>query len=98
MAKAPKSAVPENSSVVMPRLFCRDIASEMEFCKRAFDAVVINSRPGPDGKPMHALLTIGPAMVMLEAERSEVPTKPPQLDGSSPVVIFVYVPDVDAAV
>jgi len=81
----------------MPRLFVRDVSAEIEFCKRTFEAVALGSRPGPDGKPMHALLTIGPAMIMLEAERPEVATRPPQLDGSSPVVIFVYVPDVDAA-
>ena len=28
--------VPENSSVVMPRLFCRDVAAEIDFCKAVF--------------------------------------------------------------
>ena len=27
---------PDNSSVVMPRLFCRDVAAEIDFCKNAF--------------------------------------------------------------
>jgi PhnB protein len=37
-------------------------------------------------------------MIMLEAERTEVPTRAPYHDGSSPVVLFIYVSDVDAAI
>jgi PhnB protein len=37
-------------------------------------------------------------MVMIEAEWPTLPSRAPVPDGSSPVVIFVYVPDVDATV
>ena len=37
-------------------------------------------------------------MVMIEAEWPTLPSRAPTKDGSSPVVIFVYVPDVDATV
>ena len=90
--------IPDNSSVVMPRLFCRDPAAELEFCKHVFGAVELNRRPGPDGKVAHALITIGPAMVMIESEWPQLPSRAPQPDGSSPVVIFVYAEDVDQAV
>src|SRR5437899_1799921 len=90
--------IPENSSVVMPRLYCHDVRAEMEFCKAVFGAVELNCRPGPDGKAAHALLTIGPAMIMIEAEWPGFASRPPVPDGSSPVVIFVYVEDVDAAI
>ena len=90
--------IPENSAVVMPRLYCRDVATEIEFCKAVFGAVELNRRPGPDGKAAHALLTIGPAMIMIEAEWHGLASRAPVADGSSPVVIFVYVEDVDAAV
>src|ERR1044071_10430166 len=93
-----KKGIPENSSVVMPRLYCRDVAAEIEFCKTVFDAVELNRRPGPDGKAAHALLTVGPAMIMIEAEWPGLASRAPVPDGSSPVVIFVYVEDVDAAV
>jgi PhnB protein len=53
--------VPDDSSVVMPRLFCRDPAAEIEFCKHTFGAVELNRRPGPNGGVAHALVTIGPA-------------------------------------
>ena len=90
--------VPEDSSVVIPRLFCRDPASAIHFCVNAFDAVELGRRPGPDGTVAHALMTIGPAMLMIESEWPTLPSRAPTLDGSSPVVIFVYVPDVDHTV
>ena len=90
--------VPENSSVVIPRLVCRDPAGEIDFCVGAFNAAVLNRRPGPDGTLAHALLTIGPAMIMIEAEWPALPSRAPLPDGSSPVMIFVYVEDVDRTV
>jgi PhnB protein len=90
--------VPENSSRVIPRLFCRDPVAEIDFCARALEAVELGRRPGPDGSVAHALMTIGPAMVMIEAEWPSLPSRAPAPDGSSPVVIFVYFPDVDRTV
>jgi PhnB protein len=90
--------IPDNSSVVMPRLFCRDVAAEIDFCKSTFGAVELGRRPGPDGTAAHALLTIGPAMIMIEAEWPGLASRAPQLDGSSPVVIYVYVEDVDKTI
>jgi PhnB protein len=93
-----KKGIPENSSIIMPRLFCRDAAAEMDFCHRALDAVELNRRPGPDGKVAHGLMTISGEMIMIEAEWPGFPARAPQLDGSSPVGIFVYVQDVDETV
>ena len=90
--------IPDNSSVVIPRLVCRDVAAAVEFCTNTFGALDLGSRPGPDGKPAHALLTIGPAMIMIEAEWPHLTSRAPALDGSSSVVIFVYVEDVDKTV
>jgi len=90
--------LPNNTSIIIPRLVCRDPASEIDFCVRAFEAVELNRRPGPDGSVAHALLTIGPEMIMVEAEWPSLPSRAPTADASSPVVIFVYVPDVDETV
>jgi PhnB protein len=90
--------LPENTSLVIPRLVCRDPAAEIDFCVRTFEADVLNRRPGPDGSVAHALLTIGGEMVMIEAEWPTLPSRAPTADGSSPVVIFVYVPDADQTV
>ena len=90
--------IPEGASVVIPRLFCRDPAAEIEFCKTTFGAEEGVRRPGADGKLAHALITIGPAMVMIESEWPSVANRAPLPDGSSPVVLYVYVEDVDEVV
>jgi PhnB protein len=90
--------IPEGASVVIPRLVCRDPAAMIEFCASTFGAVERVRRPGPDGKVAHALMMIGPAMVMIESEWPTLTSRAPEPDGSSPVVIFVYVEDVDQTV
>jgi len=90
--------LPPNTSYVIPRLICDDPAKELEFCKSVFGAVSVNERPGPDGKLAHALLTIHSEMIMIEAVWPTLPSKAPKADGTSPVVIFLYVEDVDATV
>ena len=84
--------------MVIPRLFCRDPVAEIEFCKTVFGAAERVRRPGADGKVAHALVTIGPAMLMIESEWPGITSRAPAPDGSSPVVLYVYVADVDAAV
>jgi PhnB protein len=93
-----QSRLPEGASVVIPRLVCPDVAREIDFCARTFGAIERVRRPGPDGKVAHALMTIGPAMVMFEAEWPTLPSRMPKPDGSSPVVLYVYVEDVDRTV
>jgi PhnB protein len=90
--------VPEGASAVIPRLFCRDVEAEIEFCCGALGAVQEGPRPGQDGRAAHAMLRFGPAMLMLEAEWPTLPSRAPNPDGSSPVVIYLYVEDVDATV
>ena len=90
--------VPDNSSRIIPRLVCKDGAAEIDFCVKTFDSVELTRRPGPDGMMAHALLTIGGEMVMIEGEWPTLPSRAPQPDGSSPVVIFLYVEDVDSTV
>jgi len=90
--------VPVGVPVVMPMLVCRDPSGAIDFCKTTFGAEELVRRPGPDGNVAHAALTIGGAMIMIEAEFPTLASRAPQPDGSSPVVIYVYVEDVDAAI
>ena len=90
--------IPAGVPVVMPMLVCRDVSNEVDFCKATFGAVELVRRPGPDGTVAHALVTIGPAMVLIEGEWPTLASRAPQPDGSSPVVIYVYVEDVDTVV
>ena len=97
MSETP-GGLPAHTSIIIPRLFCHDPDAEIAFCVGVFDATELNRRPGPDGSVVHALLEIGPEMIMIEAIWPSLPSRAPHPDGSSPVVIFVYVPDVDAVV
>jgi PhnB protein len=90
--------IPEGVPVVMPMLVCGDVVAEIDFCKTTFEAKELVRRPGPDGKVAHAALTIGGAMIMLEAEWPSLASRAPQQDASSPVVIYVYVEDVDRVI
>jgi PhnB protein len=87
--------IPAGVPVVMPMLVCRDAAAAIDFCKTTFGAVELVRRPGPDGIVAHAALTIGGALIMIEAEFPTLSRRASQPDGSSPVVIYVYVEDVD---
>lgn len=83
---------------MLPMLVCRDVSTEIDFCKTTFNALEIMRRPGPDGKAAHAALTINGAMILIECEWPTLSNQAPQTDGSSPVIIYVYVEDVDAAI
>lgn len=90
--------IPANSSLVIPMLVCRDVAAEIDFCKTAFEAIELGRRPGPDGTTAHALMTINGEMIIIEAEWPTLASRAPQPDGTSSVVIFLYVANVDLAV
>src|SRR5688500_1183031 len=90
--------IPEGVPIIMPMLVCRDVAAEIDFCKTAFNAVEIVRRPGPDGSAAHAALKISGAMLMLEAEWPSLASRPPQADGSSPVVLYLYVENIDSVI
>jgi len=95
---AGRKGVPEGASAVIPRLFCRNPADEVDFCVATFQAEERVRRPGPDGKLAHALITIGDAMVMIEGEWPEAPNRAPASDGSTSVALYVYVENVDQTV
>jgi len=90
--------IPHGVSVVMPMLVCRDASAEIDFCKTTFNAVELVRRPGPDGTVAHAAFTIDNAMIMIEGEWPTLTSRSPQHDGSSPVVIYIYVEDVDKVI
>jgi PhnB protein len=93
-----RNGIPEHSAVLIPRLICRDVSGAISFYVQVFGATSVNERPGPDGKVAHALLTIGPAMIMVVAEWPSLSGRAPAMDGSSPVGLFLYVEDVDHTV
>lgn len=92
-------SIPDGVQAVFPMLVCQSPEAEMDFCAAAFDAVEQVRRPGPDGRPIHVAMRINDAFLVVQSEFPDVAaSRAPAADGSSPVVIFVYVPDVDRAV
>ena len=92
-------SVPEGVQAVFPMLICHSPEAEMNFCAAAFGAVEQARRPGPDGSPIHIALRINDAFLVVQSEFPDiVASRTPIADGSSPVVIFVYVANVDLAV
>ena len=83
-------------SNAIPYLCCRDAARALEFYATAFGAVETMRLAEPGGRIGHAQITIGDALVMLSDEYPEMDIRSPQALGGSPVMIHLYVPDVDA--
>jgi PhnB protein len=83
---------------IIPMLVCRNASSEIEFCKTAFGAVEVSRRTAQDGSVVHAALKVGTAMIMVHGEVPTLASRAPQVDGSSAVVIYFYLQDVDAVI
>src|SRR5579863_1020384 len=89
-------AVPEGTHTVTAHLFVRGGDKAIEFYQKAFGAEVVGVHHTPDGKVMHAALQIGDSRVMLADEWPAFGSSSPRSLGGSPVVLNIYVEDVDA--
>ncbi len=90
-------AIPSGMTAITPYLVCRDATKAIDFYRAAFGASEAFRLPGPDGKLMHAQLTIDGAALMLTDQRPEMGMSSPQSLGGSAVTIHLFVSDVDAA-
>jgi PhnB protein len=88
--------IPDGYPIMAPYLAIRDAAKAIEFYKKAFGATERMSMAGREGKVMHAEVDIEGGLVMLCDEFPEWGMLSPQHLGGSPVVLHVYVRDVDA--
>lgn len=83
---------------VVPMLICRDGASAIAFCVQAFGAVELSRRSDDHGAVVHATLRVANALVMVHGEVPSFPSMAPRPDGSSPVVMYLYVLDADRVI
>jgi PhnB protein len=88
--------IPENYPAVTPYLSVKGAADAIEFYRKAFGATERMRIDAPGGKVGHAELTIGNALIMLADEYPDMDFLSPESLGGSPVVIHLYVEDVDA--
>ena len=90
------TAIPEGFHSVTPSLTLKDSLKAIEFYKKAFGAKVLDLFPSPDGKgTMHATVQIGDSILMMGDENPNC--RSAESLGGSPVGLYIYVPNVDAA-
>ncbi len=89
-------SIPEGYHAVTPSLTFKDSQKAIEFYKKAFGAKVIDVLASPTGRGlMHATIQIGNSIVMMGDEMPNC--KSAETLGSSPISLYVYVPNADAA-
>lgn len=89
--------VPEGMHSITPHLVVNGAAMAIDYYKAVFGAEEVRpTSTTPDGKVMHAHLRIGDSDLMLADEFPQGCARSPQALGGSPVVLTLYVPDVDA--
>jgi uncharacterized glyoxalase superfamily protein PhnB len=98
MATTKKSPAPGFMHTLSPHLVCAGAAAAIDFYKKAFGAEEMIRMPGPDGKLMHACLTICGSSVMLVDENPGWGMLGPKALKGTPVTIHLYVDEVDAFV
>jgi PhnB protein len=90
----------EVQPAVTPHLVVDDAAAAIDFYVAAFGAKEIGRVPGPDGKLVHAALTINGFTVMLNDDFPEMcggKSMTPKALGGTPVTIHLTVTDVESA-
>ena len=88
--------IPEGYHSVTPYLCIKGAAAAIEFYKKAFGAKELVRMAAPGEKIGHAEIQIGDSHVMLADEFPEMGFLSPQSVGGSPVMMHLYVEDVDA--
>jgi uncharacterized glyoxalase superfamily protein PhnB len=93
MAKASRP-VPQGYHTITPQLTLDNAARSIEWYKKALGATEVGRSAGPDGKIMHAELTIGDSRIMVNDTMQG--SKGPKAYGGSPSSFWLYVENSDA--
>src|SRR5215467_12592041 len=83
---------------VSAALTVSDILSAISFYQKAFGFTKRGIMKGPDGKPIHAELTLRGATLMLGPENPAMGRRTAKSVGASPASLYIYVEDVDKVV
>ena len=89
--------IPGGYHTITPYLSIDGAARAIEFYKKAFGAEELFRMAQPDGRVGHAELQIGDSRLMLADEYPEMNFRGPSSIGATPVMLHLYVEDVDAA-
>lgn len=88
--------IPDGMHSLTPHLVCAGASDAIAFYAKAFGAVETARLAGPDGRLMHAAVTIGDSTLMLVDEMPEWGALSPRSLNGSPVTVHLYVEDADA--
>ena len=83
---------------VSAMLTVSDIPTAVSFYQKAFGFSKRAVMNGPDGKPIHAELTLRGTTLMLGPENPALGKRTAKTIGASPASLFLYVEDVDKVV
>lgn len=88
--------IPDGYPQVTPYLIVDGASDAIDFYTKVLGAQERMRMPAPDDKVGHAELQLGQGLIMLADEFPERDIRGPRSVGGSPVLISVYVEDVDA--
>jgi PhnB protein len=87
--------IPDGYHSVTPYLIVKGAAKAIEFYKQVFGATERTRMAQPDGRIGHAEIQIGDSTIMLADEFPERNIRGPESLGGTPVMIHLYIQDVD---
>ena len=88
--------IPTGFPRVTPYLQVDGASAAIDFYTRVLGATERMRMPTPEGKIGHAELQLGDSVIMLADEFPDMDVKGPKSIGGSPVMLHVYVEDVDS--
>ena len=97
MKNTHNNSAPEGYHTLTPTLTIKNAREALDFYQRALGASVVHCMDGPDGSVMHAEMTVGDSRFMFSDEFPEWGVVSPQTLGGTPVNLYLYVADADAA-
>lgn len=94
------SHIPQGYNSITPYLVIKGAAQAIDYYKKVFGATEVFRMDGPDGKVGHAELQIGDSRIMLADENPKMGQGHASAAtiGSSPVSLYLYIPDVDRVI
>jgi PhnB protein len=98
MAKKIDPLNKKNYGAVSAILTVSDVPAAVAFYQKAFGFAKRGIMNGPDGKPIHAELTLRGTTLMLGPENPAMGQRSAKTVGASPAALFVYVENVDKVV
>jgi PhnB protein len=98
MAKKIDALNRKQYGAVTPMLIVKDIKAAVGFYQKAFGFAKRGIMKGPDGKPVHAELTLRNMTIMLGPESEQRGSRSAKTVGASPVTLYMTTENVDKVV